>query len=68
MRDDQKEFTGCDDPVRYRECLRKGYYNTESEASMAATRHSKPWKPMAAYRCRFCPGWHIGTPKGANYT
>jgi hypothetical protein len=56
------------DTEQYRECLRKNFYQTESEASMVASQHSKPWKPMTAYRCRFCPGWHIGTPPRSDYT
>ncbi len=48
--------------LRRKQCERKTRFETKDEA-LASARHTRAVSgrgPVAAYRCRFCGGWHVG--------
>jgi hypothetical protein len=50
---------------RKRACETKRRYETADEARGAmygAARRGAALKSLIAYRCKYCPGWHIGHP------
>jgi hypothetical protein len=49
------------DWLRWRSCTSKHRHNLKAEADLAAHRTPKKnGRRAKAYRCEYCPGWHVG--------
>jgi hypothetical protein len=57
---------GEEQRAREHGCSRKVAYQSQMLAENAATLHSWDGRPgLSAYKCRFCPDWHVGHAPGS---
>jgi hypothetical protein len=60
MRVDYHQFINRNLPSAERSCTSKTMYVSRGEAKSVARQGRLQDGSLRPYRCRFCPGWHLG--------